>query len=1047
MNRIFTAISLLAVLILQPTSASGQQIPNSGFEQPGGWVRTIGSTPSFVQEVRHSGTSSLLIENTGMISSTTESAPLQLSVGKLYRLSVWIKTDRAFSDPGTRYPTGVPATVTMASFPFTNHAPSVGGTKEWQQVSMLFFATQKEDRVQLHLGYNGGATGKAWFDDVTVEEVTDITQYIPMETVRWFGPAFRYTDNGWIFVHIEGDAYQRGYQYGYLLAKEISNYMDAIALRYNPDNPKISWAEKRTLTDAMFLRKFDEELLTEMKGITDGAIKAGATVTGRTIDLLDVVTMNSIVDLGQLGDALAKTTTPISGRSFRVQEDEINAPERLHKCSSFLANGPATKNGDIVFGQLFMWNGYTGVHWNVICDLQPAKGHRLVYETFPGGIHSGSDFYINDSGIMIGETTVAQTPFEIDGTPQSSRIRLAAQYGESIDDVVRILTEKNNGLYTNDWLIADTKSKEIAILLLGTKQSKLWRSGANDFPGGTKGFYWSVNNAKDAEVRKEYIPDASNAPYDFIYGNVYRDTSFLNYYRREKGVIDGPSAMRFLGTSPVNRPHACDGKVTTGTMAQEMMLFAHYGKVTLREKFPEKNSRLMSDYPNAIPHLTLGYTAFSPKYVVEKMKANHIEQKKEAARPEQDLSGVKDRYTYASKDLWYNTVYPASDADNWFVSGTAAYWNMLNGLPGDAKAAAASLKDQLAEMNCRLLYTTSREGTLTPEKAQRRYDGFKDYVVPRIRGTYALHQLRLKLGNDVFSSVMNGVHTLYREKPLKTSQFIAAAEKISGKTLRPFIMQWIERDDIPTVSITAAATRIDSGWQTRLTVKQSSKPYTFLSSVSIETEKKVTLLPVEIAEAEQESTFFTKERPVKLTFNAGNDIPVERDRFFTYSNFFDDFHQTLIVYGTSRTIEAQHTLALRYQTVLADIFTERLLPVVKESEVDNGDLASHDLIVLGGAADNQLTQSLAAQCGLVFGKNTFQWHGKMYTDPDDGLVVVLPNPSNTRKVLCLIVANSALELYQMTKRYAGFPSWGIFKGEQIIERGYHVAADLEINLK
>ena len=217
--------------------------------------------------------------------------------------------------------------------------------------------------------------------------------------------------------------------------------------------------------------------------------------------------------------------------------------------------------------------------------------------------------------------------------------------------------------------------------------------------------------------------------------------------------------------------------------------------------------------------------------------------------------------------------------------------------------------------------------------------------------------------------------------------------------------------------------------------------------MSIETEKKVTLLPVEIAEAEQESTFFTKERPVKLTFNAGNDIPVERDRFFTYSNFFDDFHQTLIVYGTSRTIEAQHTLALRYQTVLADIFTERLLPVVKESEVDNGDLASHDLIVLGGAADNQLTQSLAAQCGLVFGKNTFQWHGKMYTDPDDGLVVVLPNPSNTRKVLCLIVANSALELYQMTKRYAGFPSWGIFKGEQIIERGYHVAADLEINLK
>ena len=94
----------------------------------------------------------------------------------------------------------------------------------------------------------------------------------------------------------------------------------------------------------------------------------------------------------------------------------------------------ATKDGRPVFGQIFMWAGYTGVHFNVIADVVPAKGHRLVYQTYPGGIHSGTDYYMNAAGILIGETTVAQTPWNIDGTPMSNRIRKAAQYASSIDD-------------------------------------------------------------------------------------------------------------------------------------------------------------------------------------------------------------------------------------------------------------------------------------------------------------------------------------------------------------------------------------------------------------------------------------------------------------------------------------------------------------------------------------------------------------------------------------------------------------------------------------
>ena len=55
-----------------------------------------------------------------------------------------------------------------------------------------------------------------------------------------------------------------------------------------------------------------------------------------------------------------------------------------------------------------------------------------------------------------------------------------------------------------------------------------------------------------------------------------------------------------------------------------------------------------------------------------------------------------------------------------------------------------------------------------------------------------------------------------------------------------------------------------------------------------------------------------------------------------------------------------------------------------------------------------------------------------------GLFLVLPNPYNRERVLYLILANSALELYEMTKTHsAGIPSWALFKGNEVKEQGYH----------
>jgi hypothetical protein len=1054
---IVAAIALQSVAIVGPVAADVVlAVANASFERgapsPEGWSVAAPRTTTVRRsgEAFHSGAASLLVASPAPASVTVTSEPLALEIGRLYRLSGWIRTEGVSSDPGARYPTALPAALTMESFPFTNHSPAVGASADWTRVETLFIATRSRDRVRAHLGLNGTATGRAWFDDLAVDAVDDITALIPWETVRWSGEGYRYDDRGWIFVHIEGAPYARGRQFGELVAAEIAEYIRKLSVAQSAKDPAAGWNALRLLADATMLRGYDEEFLTEMKGIADGAAGAGATVDGRPVDLLDVVTINSAIDLGQLRSGLRVTPHALSGRTFLSPQEAETFTERTHKCSSFAATGPATADGRVVFGQIFMWSGYTGVHFNVLLDVQPEKGHRLVYQTFPGGIHSGTDFYINSAGIVIGETTVAQTPYEPSGTPQSNRIRKAAQYAASIDDVVRILREKNNGMYTNDWPIADVKTDEVAVYLLGTHRDRLWRSTDTPAPFGTPGFLWANNNARDPGVRSEYVANPDNAPHDLAFTPWDRDVAFNRFYREFKGRIDSIAGVNLWASSPINRAHACDGKITTSEMAEKLVFLAHYGKVTLREKFPTAGSRRMPDLPGAIPHLSLGYSTASPIFVTDALKAARAARAVTGPRgtdPALDAAAVEEIVSIEKKRLWRNTVFPASDAEGWLVSGDAAIWQMLDAMPDDRVKAAGWLRDQLAEQNARLLATLATEEDVAPVNARVVYDRFAPYRVSRIKGTFLFHQLRLLLGNESFLAVMHAVHDRYAGRALDIDGFIRLAGEKARRDLGPFVRQWIERTGLPDPSPSATVEKGEKGWTLRLEVDQTAEPYHFVTTVAVDAGGTRHLRPVEIHGPHAVVALAFDDRPTRLEFNAGNDIPVGKVRFHTWASYVDDFANALIVHGTSRQDEANRTLALRFQTTLADAYAETLSPVVKDCEVSDEDLASHDLIVLGGPSENTVAARLAGSLPVAIGANHFRWRGRTYAEPGDGLFLVVPNPRNARRVLYLFVANSALQLHDMTREHIpSLPSWAVFKGAEPKERGYHEVERFVIDL-
>jgi hypothetical protein len=806
------------------------------------------------------------------------------------------------------------------------------------------------------------------------------------------------------------------------------------------EDPEAGWQTIRFEADALFLRKYDDEYLTEMQGIADGASDAGGKAWERPIDLRDIVALNSVVDLGQLEDALEVTPNSLTGQAFAAPDEELDIEVGQHKCSSFVATGPATKNGDVVFGQIFMWGGYTGVHWNVITDVEPSKGYRLVYHTFPGGIHSGADFYLNSAGIAFGETTVMQTPYEENSTPQSNRARKAAQYAASIDDVVRILWEDNNGMYTNDWPIADFKTGEVAVLLLGTHTKKLWRTSEDMSPFGTPGFLWANNNPRDPEVRKEYVAQPDDRPFDLMFAPWNRDLAFNEFYRANKGQIDVTAGVGLWASSPVNRAHACDGKITNTEMAAQMVFLAHHGKVTLREKFPTAGWRYLPDLPGAEPHLSLGYSVVSPIFVADQLKASRVKSvgKAEAPDEELELGDLAPEFEITKKDLWRGTVEPSTPAESWFVSATAAYWRMLDGLEDkEPVAAAEQLADDLAALEARYLYTVSREDDLAAVDAHRAYDRYGPYLLPRIKGTFALHQLRLLLGNEVFFDTMSTVHDRFRGREMTTIDFIETAEEVSGKVLAPFVRQWLDREGLPQPVPAIGIEKVRrGGWDLELTVGQQGAPYTFVTHLEVAVDGKKLLRQVTIDSDDPIQLHFDG-RPTRVVFDVLHDIPVAHPSFYAWSNFIDEFHDTLIVYATARQDEANHTMARRWQEMVADTYIEILPPLVKDAEISQGQLASSDLMVMGTLADNWFFGRMPEDVPVEYGRDWFRWMGADYGEPDDGLFLVLPNPSNPAKTMYVMAANSGMQLYHMTRTYhRDIPQWARFKGKEIVDKGY-----------
>jgi hypothetical protein len=302
--------------------------------------------------------------------------------------------------------------------------------------------------------------------------------------------ATRTERNGWIYIHLEGSPSDVGYQHGYLLAREIEESL-RVFQKYASHTTKRDWQFYRDSAHELFWKKIGSEYQKEIEGIA-----RGASARGVKIDADDVLAMNAWIEL-------AYYYVPSLHQAMLVDSELHRSPPP--SCSAFIATGSWTKNGEILIGHNNWVDYLIGRHWNIIIDLQPAAGHRILMDSFPGFIHSGDDFYITDAGLMVTETTITQFKgFDTEGLPEFYRIRKATQYSSSIDEWLKVMMDHPNGGYANDWLIGDRKTGEIARLENGLKNNIVER---------TKDGYYVGSNfpVHEKTTREETTFDSGNA--------------------------------------------------------------------------------------------------------------------------------------------------------------------------------------------------------------------------------------------------------------------------------------------------------------------------------------------------------------------------------------------------------------------------------------------------------------------------------------------------------------------------------------------------------
>jgi len=307
-----------------------------------------------------------------------------------------------------------------------------------------------------------------------------------------------YEKNGWSYISIKGKPRERGYAYGYICAPQFKKIQEMLKFNIYEGTGQ-TWeyfvdACARVLNPK--IKEHFPEIYEEMEGIAAGCTAAGTKTSLEEISAWN----NSFTILDSWYNNSGDESGSHGSREGGGGGSKMKYGGADDRCSAFIAVGDYTQDGKIVVAHNSFSNFIDGQYMNVILDIQPEKGCRMIMQTCACWIWSGTDFFVTSAGIIGTETTIGGfLPYENNYTI-ACRIRKAMQYGKTLDDYEKILLDGNSGDYANSWLFGDTNTNEIMRIELGLKYHNTERT--------KNGYFVGFNATYDPRIRNMECTDS-----------------------------------------------------------------------------------------------------------------------------------------------------------------------------------------------------------------------------------------------------------------------------------------------------------------------------------------------------------------------------------------------------------------------------------------------------------------------------------------------------------------------------------------------------------
>jgi hypothetical protein len=206
------------------------------------------------------------------------------------------------------------------------------------------------------------------------------------------------------------------------------------------------------------------------------------------------------------------------------------------------------------------------------------------------------------------------------------------------------------------------------------------------------------------------------------------------------------------------------------------------------------------------------------------------------------------------------------------------------------------------------------------------------------------HMLRHEVGDEVFWQVLANMAEKHMFSRINWGDFANHFSTATGRDLRPFFNQWINRTDDLRLQLTQVTLeQTENGWLTRGVLQQNVVPYRLLVNIRLDNHQKQRNQAIRINSEQHKFSITTPWRPEQITVDPDIDL-------FRLMDPAEIPSTVASIRGSTRLMavvaERLSPIPAARRTLLAGL-RQASIPVVTADQVTTEQLTRHDLLIFG----------------------------------------------------------------------------------------------------